>query len=161
MSFDNFYVGEFRHQLDEKCRLRLPSKLKDKLGLRPCIMRGTNHCLFVMPEKEAKEFLERQFSEVELGDADSNKVLRLMTSTAYFAEEDKQGRILMPAKLLEHAKMKDKQGNILDKNIVTIGAHDRVEIWAQNIWDEYTDIDDDEFDVKLAQSMKAKRAQTC
>ena len=54
------------------------------------------------------------------------------------AEEDKQGRILLPQNLIKHAG--------IVKNIVTIGAFDRVEIWSEERWNEYANLDSDGYD---------------
>ena len=46
-------------------------------------------------------------------------------------ECDKQGRILLPTNLREHAK--------LDKDIVVIGVSNRIEIWSKVLWDAYNE----------------------
>ena len=46
-------------------------------------------------------------------------------------EMDKQGRILIPSKLREHAG--------LDKDIVFVGVLNKVEIWSKERWESNND----------------------
>lgn len=154
------FFGEYRHQIDEKCRIRIPAKLREQLGVRPFIMKGPNNCLIVLKEEDANVMLARQFEGIEMVDPKLNFSLRMLTSSAFFAEEDKQGRIIIPAKLLEHIKLKDKNGEVVSRNVVTIGAFNRVEIWGEEAWDEYSDIDSEEFDLRLSETLKAGKTSS-
>lgn len=156
-SVTEMFFGEYRHQLDEKCRLRIPAKLKEQLGAHPFIMKGPNKCLLVLKQDKANEFLDRQFGNVDMLDPKNNLSLRSITSSAFYAEEDKQGRILIPNKLLEHAGFKVKGGEIASRSVVTIGVMNRVEIWCEEVWDEYSDVDPDEFDNRLTETLEAMR----
>ena len=153
------FFGEYRHQLDEKCRVRIPAKLKEQLGSHPFIMKGPNECLLVLKQDDANEFLTRQFGNVDMVDPKNNASLRMITSSAFFADEDKQGRILIPNRLLEHAGFKVKNGEMVSRNVVTIGAFNRVEIWCEEVWDKYSDMDSEEFDKRLAETLNANKTQ--
>lgn len=53
------FVGNAKHQIDEKGRIRIPTKFRDELGANPFIMKGPNSCLCIYPEVTAKtKFLE-------------------------------------------------------------------------------------------------------
>lgn len=134
-------LGEYRHQIDEKGRVRIPAKLKEQLGQNPFITRGTNGCLFVYSKEEADKVFFEKFKDNDFADSEKSRPLRLLTSSAIFADEDKQGRILLPQHLIKHAK--------IVKNIVTIGAFNRVEIWSEENWDAYTEGGDNDFDACL------------
>ncbi len=123
------FIGQQSHQIDEKGRIRIPSKFKDELGHKPFITCGSNGCLFVYSGEEAKKVLFKKFNDNDFADAKSAKALRMLMSNAIFAEEDKQGRILLPQNLISHAG--------IIKNIVTIGAFNRVEIWSEERWNSY------------------------
>ncbi|MCL4463965.1 MAG: cell division/cell wall cluster transcriptional repressor MraZ, partial [Firmicutes bacterium] len=62
--------------------------------------------------------------------ADARAFMRFFFSGAVNCELDKQGRILIPNNLREHAK--------LVKDVMVIGVSNRVEIWSQEVWDEYS-----------------------
>lgn len=142
------FFGEYRHQIDEKGRVRIPSKLKDLLGDNPFITKGSNNCLFVIPKEQATKMFTDKFGGIDFTDPVNNKALRLLTASGTYAEEDKQGRILLPSSLLKHSK--------ISKNIVTIGAFNRVEIWSEENWDEYSNVDSEEFDKCLVNDVKPK-----
>lgn len=145
------FVGEYRHQVDEKYRLRIPAKLKEQLGENPFIMRGTNNSLVVFKKDEAESLLKDMFKDIAIADPEKNKPLRLIMSSGFFAEEDKQGRILLPPALIKHSK--------ISKNIVTIGAFNRVEIWSEENWDSYCDVESEEFDESLSQIVSGSKVE--
>lgn len=131
-------TGEYHHQIDEKGRIRIPAKLKEALGMSLVITRGSNGCLFVFSKEKAEKMFESSFEVDDLADTPRTRALRLISSSATVAEEDKQGRILLPPTLIKKAG--------IVKNIVTIGAYDRVEIWSEERWQAYVDDDNMDFD---------------
>lgn len=135
------FFGTYRHQIDEKGRLRIPAKLKDRLGEHPFITRGPKRSLLVIPEGDAERLFEERFQMLDPLDPESSKALRIMASSGFFAEEDKQGRILLPSVLIAHAGIK--------KNIVTIGSYTWVEIWSEENWEPYGNADPETFDACL------------
>ena len=65
----------------------------------------------------------------ECGNQDARAFQRLFYAQAQHVEFDSQGRIRIPAELLEWAKM----GN----EVVLIGVQDHMELWDKNAWTEY------------------------
>jgi MraZ protein len=122
-------IGEYKHTLDPKKRLSLPSKWRKELGKKLVVTRGLDNCLFVYPLKEWQRISEK-ISQLPLGQADTRGFNRFFLSGAVEAEVDSVGRILVPDFLKEFAK--------LDTKVVLAGIHDRVEIWDENKWNEYT-----------------------
>lgn len=140
------FIGQQTHQIDEKGRIRIPSKFREGLGERPFITCGSNGCLFVYSGEEAEKVLFKKFKDNDFANAECAKALRILMSNAIFAEEDKQGRILLPQHLIKHAG--------IIKNIITIGAFNRVEIWSEENWIKYNqDCDLDEA-LKLIKEVK-------
>lgn len=136
-------IGTYRHSIDEKKRMRVPSKLKNDLGSNFIITKGTSGCLFAFTQDEFKASVIEKTKSVAMFDGASQKPLRLLMASAFEAEEDGQGRILIPQELRDYAKIK--------KQIVFIGVGSRVEIWAEEVWNEYDDADFDEASKKLAE----------
>ena len=122
------FIGTYRHQFDEKSRLRMPSKFKEALGEGFIVAKGTNGCLFAF-SKEKFEELYQKLSEIPMFDLEAQKPVRALLASAFETEEDKQGRILLPQELRSYAKMQ--------KNIVTIGVGNRVEIWSEEAFNAY------------------------
>ena len=144
------YFGKYHHQIDEKNRIRIPSKLKDIVGVNPFIMPGPNKSLIVLREDEAKQILDEQFGKISIFDStEKSLALRKLSSNTVHTEEDKQGRMILPQGLMEYAKIKDKKSGETNRNIVIIGAYKKIEIWSGAIWEEYAKEDEEEFDDKM------------
>ena len=121
-------IGEYRHTLDPKKRLLLPSKWRKKLGKCLVVTRGLDNCLFVYPREQWQQMTEK-VSQLPLGSADTRSFNRFFLSGAVEVDVDKIGRILVPDFLKEFAGLSSK--------VVLAGIHDRVEIWDENRWNEY------------------------
>lgn len=124
------FIGSYRHMLDQKNRFRIPSKFKAELGEGFVITKGTENCLFVFSKAELENNIMEKINNISLFDSEAQKPLRLILSSAFEAEEDNQGRILLPSELKKHAD--------IAKNIVLVGVGRRFEIWSEERWNEYS-----------------------
>ena len=122
------FIGEYQHTLDPKGRVIMPSKFRDGLGESFVVTKGLDNCLFVYPQGEWEE-LERKLRILPLTSKDARAFTRFFFSGATECELDKQGRILIPAKLREYAG--------LDKDLIIIGVASRIEIWGKERWEDY------------------------
>lgn len=120
--------GEFRHSIDAKGRLFLPAKLRSELGERFTVTRGLDKCLAIYPEAEWN-VLEERIRALPMSKA--RDLQRFFFSSAFDAELDSQGRILLPAGLRKYAG--------LTKEVVITGVSGRAEIWDAARWDAYND----------------------
>ena len=116
--------GEYKHSIDAKGRLAMPAKLRDALGEHFTVTKGLDGCLAVYPEKEW-ELLEDKIRTLGNGEK-ARRVKRYYFANAFDAQLDAQGRILIPAKLREYAK--------LEKEVVITGASRCVELWNPERW---------------------------
>ena len=135
-----FLTGEYDHQIDAKNRIRIPAKLKgneDKLYFS----KGTNGCIFVFYEAAIREKLEK-IEEIKIADADKQKGTRAFTKSLRLVELDTQGRLVVPPELKAFAKIK--------KDIKICGAGSRIEIWSKEVYDEYFNDDDENFDINFS-----------
>ena len=121
-------IGEYKHTLDPKKRLSVPSKWRKDLGKKLIVTRGLDNCLFVYPQKEWQKITEK-IGQLPLGQADTRSFNRFFLSGAVEVEVDSVGRILVPDFLKEFAH--------LDSKVVLAGIHDRVEIWDEKQWTKY------------------------
>ena len=122
-------IGEYKHTLDPKKRLSLPSKWRKELGKKLVVTRGLDNCLFVYPLNEWQKISEK-VSQLPLGQADTRGFNRFFLSGAVEVEVDSVGRILVPDFLKDFAN--------LGTNVVLAGVNDRIEIWDEEKWIEYT-----------------------
>jgi len=123
------FYGEYQHTVDPKGRVIVPSKFREGLGENFILTKGLDNCLFAYSKEEWSE-LEKKLRALPFTDKDVRAFVRFFFAGATECEVDKQGRILIPQNLREHAG--------LDKEIYVIGVSSRVEIWDRQKWDEYS-----------------------
>ena len=116
------FSGEQTHQLDGKNRIRIPAKFKSETSEKLVFCKGITPCIFVYP-KSVYEQMAIKFSEISMFDAEANEALSVFMSSFSAVEEDNQGRIVLPQSLKEYAG--------IDKNVVTVGVFNRLEIWSE------------------------------
>ena len=124
----NMFIGEYQHIIDDKSRVIMPSKFREDLGYNFIMTKGLDNCLFVYP-KEEWTALEEKLRKLPLTNKDARAFVRFFFAGATECTLDKQGRILIPSNLREHAK--------LNKEAVIIGVSTRIEIWDKDEWDIY------------------------
>lgn len=122
------FIGEFRHTIDQKKRLAIPSKFRAHLGDRAVLTKGIDNCLVLYPLEEYKKQAEK-LSSLPSSKGDARGFSRIMLSGATDVEFDPLGRILVPDYL--------KAYGMLEKNVVVIGLYNRIEIWDERHWNEY------------------------
>lgn len=126
------YMGEYNHTVDAKGRLIIPSKFRETLGDKFVITKGLDGCLFAYDNTGWSAF-EEKLQEMPINKKDSRMFVRHFLAGAAEVEVDKQGRILIPAKLREFAD--------LTKDVVLVGAAGHIEIWSEKRW---TGLEEDE-----------------
>ena len=122
------FMGEYHHSIDTKGRLIVPSKLREDLGDLFIITRGLDQCLFGYPLTEWS-LIEEKLKGLPLTKKDARAFTRFFFSGATESEIDKQGRVNVPAPLLQYAK--------LEKECVILGVSNRIEIWSKQVWEDY------------------------
>ena len=127
------FMGEYNHTVDTKGRLIVPSKFREQLGDEFVVTKGLDGCLFVYSKSEW-ENIEEKFRNVPLTTKDPRKFARFFFAGAASCEVDKQGRILLPVVLREYAG--------IEKDVVSVGVFNRVEIWDKDKWQESNSYDD-------------------
>lgn len=118
------FFGEYQHNVDKKGRAFIPSKFRDELGesfmmcrsidSRPCLRIYSNEQWQVLDEK------------LRALPAKASDFKRKIYSSATTLECDAQGRILIPAKLREFARL---QGEAC-----FIGMSEFFEVWSPENW---------------------------
>lgn len=122
-------MGQYEHTIDKKGRVIIPAKFRDELGDKFVLTRGLDNCLFVYSLAEWSN-IETKLKTLPLNRKDARAFTRFFLAGATECEIDKQGRVLIPNILREHAK--------IDKEVIIIGVSSRVEIWSKEVWLEYS-----------------------
>ena len=123
------FIGEFHHTLDDKGRLAIPVKFRADLAQGAVVTRGLDRSLFLYP-RQAWDKLAAKIAALPLGQSDTRAFARLMLAGAMDAEVDKSGRVTIPEYLRTYAG--------LNKDVVVTGLYDRLEIWDEKAWTEYS-----------------------
>ena len=137
------FMGEYHHNVDTKGRLIVPAKFRDDLGEMFILTRGLDQCLFGYPLNEWK-IIEDKLKGLPMTKKDARAFTRFFFSGATECEIDKQGRINISSPLLNYAK--------LEKECVILGVSNRIEIWSQDIWNDYFSESADSF-AEIAENM--------
>jgi MraZ protein len=118
-------LGEHEHALDDKNRLTLPARLRDQLGEHVVVTRGLDGCLYVYAAAEWAKLAER-VGTLDALSSEARTMQRFFFASAVDVELDKQGRIVIPANLLE-------SGGI-GREVTVAGIYDHLEVWDRAAW---------------------------
>lgn len=120
------FLGTYDATLDDKGRVRLPSKFRPLLEDGFVITYGTENCLSVYP-KETWLSLTRDVTNFPKYDMDAIEFRRTLFPTAIEGSFDASGRVLIPIKHRSYAN--------LEKELVVTGNYDFFEIWDKDAWE--------------------------
>ena len=118
----------YAHQLDAKNRMRIPAKLREELGNNYSITVGTGNCLYVYTEEQMQK-VKATLTNINPYREKQLKAARYILYNTWEAEEDKQGRILLPENLRKYAK--------IEKNVIVFKGPNCIEIWSEEVWNDY------------------------
>jgi MraZ protein len=119
-------LGAYDHTIDDKNRLTLPAKYREAFKDGVVVTRGLDGCLFAYRRPDWDRLVESRFAPLDPLSPQTRRLQRFFYAGATEAELDKQGRVMIPAQLIEHAK--------LGREVVVAGVNDRLEIWDRAAW---------------------------
>lgn len=122
------FLGTHTPRLDEKGRLILPAKFRDRLAAGLVVTRGQERCLYVFPMDEFMRYADGLRAAPVTNKA-VRDYLRVLLSGASDEIPDKQGRVTIPANLRSYAG--------LDREVTVIGQGNHVEVWDTAAWETY------------------------
>ena len=141
-------LGSYDHTIDDKNRLTLPAKFREAFTDGVVITRGLDGCLYAYRRTDWDRLVESRLAPLDPLSPETRRLERFFYSGASEAELDKQGRVMLPAPLIDHAE--------LGKEVVVAGVNDRLEIWDREAWRrELTEIEGSAEDV--AERLATKR----
>jgi transcriptional regulator MraZ len=120
-----FFMGTYTPKLDDKGRLILPAKFRDRLSEGLVVTQGQEKCLDVFPSDVFMEEADRARAKGMTSRSGRDQI-RMLFSSAEEVVPDKQGRIPIAVPLREYAA--------ITRDVIVIGAMDRVEIWEPSRW---------------------------
>jgi MraZ protein len=124
------FHGTFDHTLDAKNRLTVPSKFRSALAGKVFLVKGADRCLSVYPEDAYTEMTRAALAGLNPHAPQTRELRRYFYSNAQDVELDGAGRIMLPARFMEHA-------GISSRDVVVAGAGDCLELWDRATWETY------------------------
>ena len=119
-------LGEFEYTIDDKNRLTLPARFRQALAGGLVVTRGMDGCLYAYSLEAWGRLVDSRLGSLDPLSEEGRKLQRFFFSGAAEAMPDKQGRIMLPAALIQHAK--------LGRDVVVAGVYDHLEIWDRAAW---------------------------
>lgn len=142
------WIGEYNHNLDEKNRFVLPARfrqqIKDADIQRFFITRGLEGCLAMYEENEWNR-LTSKLKSLSFTKKNVRQFNRIFFGSAVEVSPDKQGRIVLPDHLRDHAQIDERE-------IVITGVSDRIEVWSKAQWDAMYESNREDFE-KMAEDL--------
>ncbi|NYG56240.1 division/cell wall cluster transcriptional repressor MraZ [Nocardioides perillae] len=130
------FFGTYTPKLDDKGRLFLPAKFRDELAEGLVVTRGQERCLTVWSLADFSRMTDR-LREAPVTNKATRDYVRMLFAAASQEVPDKQGRIGIPATLRDYAS--------LTRDVMVIGAMNRVEIWDPQSWATYSEEQEQKF----------------
>lgn len=115
--------GKYKHTVDPKGRLFVPSKLREELGEVFYVTVAPDKCLSVYTSEGWQQIMDK-YNALPISQA---RKMRFLFANAAKCETDKQGRFLIPAELRQYAG--------LDQEVTFIGQGGRAEIWNSETYE--------------------------
>jgi len=122
------FIGEFQHTIDDKGRISVPAKFRNKLVDGCVVTRGLDNCLWLYPAEDWSKIAEGA-SGLPITSRNARSFARFILSGAMEAKLDKAGRVNLPNYLRQYAGIKSKA--------VLTGVYNRIEIWSEEAWFEF------------------------
>jgi MraZ protein len=122
------FLGTHNPRLDDKGRLFLPAKFRDRLADGLVVTRGQERCLYVFPMDEFLR-IAGQMQAAPTTSKAARDYTRVFLSGASDEVPDKQGRVTIPAALRQYAG--------LTKDCTVIGTGAKLEVWDTDAWTAY------------------------
>jgi MraZ protein len=119
-------LGEHEHTIDDKNRLTLPARIRHHFADGIVVTRGMDGCLFAYTREDWNRVVDTRLATLDPLSQEGRRMQRFFFSGAAEAELDKQGRVMLPPALIDHAK--------LGRDVVVAGVHDHLEIWDRAAW---------------------------
>ncbi|MBD0338535.1 MAG: division/cell wall cluster transcriptional repressor MraZ [Thermoleophilia bacterium] len=121
-------LGQYDHTIDDKNRLTLPARFRRAFVDGIVVTRGMDGCLYAYTRTDWDGLVSRRLATLDPLSKEGRRLQRFFFSAAAEGDLDKQGRVMLPAALMQHAN--------LGREIVVAGVNDHLEIWDRAKWHE-------------------------
>ncbi len=119
------FLGKFEHAVDDKSRLSMPARFRERLADGLVIMSSTEKCLLVYPMDEFQKLFDK-VSALPTVDPQAAVLRRMLFMNASDATPDKQNRIVVPQALRDYAG--------ISAAAILVGVGRWLEVWSPDTW---------------------------
>src|SRR5690606_37202221 len=137
------FLGSYRHQIDEKGRLSLPASFRRDAADRPLVLVQVHAQSLTLYPADTWSGVEERLLELLRRQPAARANVLAITANAVEVVPDRQGRILVPQRLLAAAGLPD--------SALLVGVIDRIEIWDPQRFEATLAERDQQFDRFTAQ----------
>lgn len=137
------FLGSYRHQVDEKGRLSLPAPFRRDADERPLVLVQVHPQALTLYPADTWAGVEERLLELLRRQPAARASVLAITANATEVVPDRQGRILVPQRLLTAADLSD--------SALLVGVIDRIEIWNPERFEATLAERDEEYDRFTAQ----------
>ncbi len=116
--------------VDAKGRVSIPARFREYLSATygdQIILLDMDGCIFAYPQEEWRRRFSEKFNGLQTHRDEVRRYIRSMYARATQCEMDRQGRILLPARL--------REGVGIEKEAVIVGLENKFEIWGREKWE--------------------------
>ncbi len=128
------FTGIFKHVLDPKNRIFIPSEFREGLGDSFFIFKSHENCIVLYDAERWEKFIEETCRDTS--SSVSRMKRRVCFSRVASCKMDKQGRITIGSDFLENAA--------IEKEVVIAGMGNCIEIWNPTAWKQIEEINEEE-----------------
>ena len=119
------FLGQYQYRLDDKGRVPLPPRYRDRFKGGVVLARGVEPCVELHPRDQWDDSM-RELFEARLSPDRTKTLRRYVFSTAQEADMDSAGRVMVPPAFREYAGLRS--------DVLVIGADRYLEIWDLETW---------------------------
>ena len=123
------FRGHFDQTLDAKNRLNVPAKLRPAFADGLVLMKSHDApCVAIFTPEGFESFSDKFLPRLNPMSREYQKLTRFLAGSSFDMDLDSGGRVTLNSVLLQHAG--------IGKDVVLIGAHDRLELWSRERWEQ-------------------------
>ncbi len=141
------FYGSYSHNLDQKGRLVIPSKMREQFGMKAYILKGYDGCLSIYKEEDFLKFMEK-INSLSFNKKASRSFIRAQLDSVCELDIDRQGRALLPTQLLNRYN--------IGKEVIIIGVLDHIEVWNKKDYETYENTADSSFE-EIAEELEENK----
>lgn len=123
-----FITGDFRHNVDAKGRITIPSRWRVGIGTDVFISPNPDGALVVMSEDEFKA-VQEQANASDASEEEKSRFRRYLASKTHVTQMDRQGRINLNENLMNLGQISPED------EVMLIGKISRFEVYNLERWE--------------------------